>query len=369
MNLFKNAKVIITIPEVFAELRDSKARDLLATLPFAIEERIPSAESIKAVSDFAKKTGDFAALSKTDLRLIALTHMLELEVYGSIAENNYKSLKSNLNLRTPSTKPAAAAAPAPSVVSNKGPEVAVTSPSAAINESPNAVETEVVVASDSESEDEESDDGENEDEPTNDSTEGPVDSVAQKVDQLTVTNETDAVTPTEGATEETPAVAAAAPKPSVFSWASIASKAPTAAPKPVAKPTTVVHSAATPSSTAAAAAATLSRPPLGQEDDGFTAVSSSHNHRTTSNIVSRQSGLGSSSAESSRMAGEDDGLGWINSSNLGVHLASGGGQFGMLSTEAAAAAPAAGGESKKSKKKKNKRRVVKVACVTTDFSM
>jgi rRNA maturation endonuclease Nob1 len=34
------------------------------------------------VAAFAKKTGDFSAISKTDLRLIALTHMLEVELNG-----------------------------------------------------------------------------------------------------------------------------------------------------------------------------------------------------------------------------------------------------------------------------------------------
>ncbi len=36
------------------------------------------------VFDYAKKTGDYAALSKTDLKLVALTYMMEMEVYGSI---------------------------------------------------------------------------------------------------------------------------------------------------------------------------------------------------------------------------------------------------------------------------------------------
>ncbi len=36
------------------------------------------------VIDHAKKTGDFAALSKTDLKLIALAYMLEIEIYGSV---------------------------------------------------------------------------------------------------------------------------------------------------------------------------------------------------------------------------------------------------------------------------------------------
>jgi rRNA maturation endonuclease Nob1 len=40
------------------------------------------------VANFARKTGDFAALSKTDLKLIALTYMLEKEVNGSVIPPN-----------------------------------------------------------------------------------------------------------------------------------------------------------------------------------------------------------------------------------------------------------------------------------------
>lgn len=98
LNLFGEAKVIVTVAEVMSEIRDSKARELLAKLPFPIEERTPSVEAMKtglsyvliiiftcyvlwllSVYDFAKKTGDFAALSKTDLKLISLTYMLEKE--------------------------------------------------------------------------------------------------------------------------------------------------------------------------------------------------------------------------------------------------------------------------------------------------
>jgi RNA-binding protein NOB1 len=84
LNLFKNTKTIVTVHEVLAEIRDSKARDLLMSLPYEIEERTPSAEAFRAVVEYAKKTGDFAALSKTDLKLIALTYMLEVEIHGSV---------------------------------------------------------------------------------------------------------------------------------------------------------------------------------------------------------------------------------------------------------------------------------------------
>ncbi len=48
LNLFKNTKCIVTVPEVIAEIRDSKARDLLNSLPFEIEERVPSVDAFKA---------------------------------------------------------------------------------------------------------------------------------------------------------------------------------------------------------------------------------------------------------------------------------------------------------------------------------
>jgi RNA-binding protein NOB1 len=35
------------------------------------------------VIEFSKKTGDYAILSKVDLKLLALTYMLEVEAHGS----------------------------------------------------------------------------------------------------------------------------------------------------------------------------------------------------------------------------------------------------------------------------------------------
>lgn len=48
LNLLKNSKKIVTVAEVIAEIRDSKARDLLNFLPYEIEERTPSSEAFKA---------------------------------------------------------------------------------------------------------------------------------------------------------------------------------------------------------------------------------------------------------------------------------------------------------------------------------
>lgn len=59
------------------EIRDSRARLFFESLPYTMELMTPTEQSMKFVANFAKQTGDFAALSLTDLKLIALTHTLE----------------------------------------------------------------------------------------------------------------------------------------------------------------------------------------------------------------------------------------------------------------------------------------------------
>ena len=78
-----DAEQLVTVPEVLREVRDPAARHLLATLPCEVEVREPSDEAMAAVSRFAKLTGDLPALSTVDLRVLALTWMLEKE-YGGL---------------------------------------------------------------------------------------------------------------------------------------------------------------------------------------------------------------------------------------------------------------------------------------------
>ncbi|KAI8919841.1 Nin one binding Zn-ribbon like-domain-containing protein [Powellomyces hirtus] len=72
----------VTIPEVLREIRDARSRAGLTTLAFELETRIPSADALAAVVAFSKKTGDFGALSAVDLKVLALTYMLEKEARG-----------------------------------------------------------------------------------------------------------------------------------------------------------------------------------------------------------------------------------------------------------------------------------------------
>merc|ERR1719233_1313303 len=48
-------------------------------MPLDISYRQPSAEAVKKVSDFARKTGDYASLSAVDIRVLAVTYDLEVD--------------------------------------------------------------------------------------------------------------------------------------------------------------------------------------------------------------------------------------------------------------------------------------------------
>jgi RNA-binding protein NOB1 len=76
------AKTICTITEVLNEIRDSKSRQLLEKLPYKIEIMTPSDKALKEVVAFCRKTGDFNALSLTDIKLIALVYTLESSLFS-----------------------------------------------------------------------------------------------------------------------------------------------------------------------------------------------------------------------------------------------------------------------------------------------
>lgn len=74
---------LITLTEVTEEIRDKDTKQRLRNLPFQLQFMEPNPESIKFVTDFSKKTGDYASLSATDIKVIALTYMLEIRHIGS----------------------------------------------------------------------------------------------------------------------------------------------------------------------------------------------------------------------------------------------------------------------------------------------
>lgn len=74
---------LITLSDVTEEIRDKETKQRLRCLPYQLQFMEPDPESIKFVTDFSKKTGDYASLSATDIRVIALTYMLEIRHVGS----------------------------------------------------------------------------------------------------------------------------------------------------------------------------------------------------------------------------------------------------------------------------------------------
>ncbi|KAK7207854.1 Nin one binding Zn-ribbon like-domain-containing protein [Myxozyma melibiosi] len=76
------ADEFLTTPSVYNEIRDERARQNLLLWGDRLVVRQPNAKYLQIVSDFARKTGDYAVLSSTDLQIIALTYELECEKNG-----------------------------------------------------------------------------------------------------------------------------------------------------------------------------------------------------------------------------------------------------------------------------------------------
>eukprot|EP00871_Galdieria_phlegrea_P005322 jgi/Galph1/5791/GphlegSOOS_G4433.1 len=74
---------IYTVPQVFQEVRDPRAREQLNKIQSVIQVKEPDKRALKAVIEFAKKTGDFPHLSRVDIQILALTLELELARNGT----------------------------------------------------------------------------------------------------------------------------------------------------------------------------------------------------------------------------------------------------------------------------------------------
>ncbi|XP_058082531.1 RNA-binding NOB1-like protein [Magnolia sinica] len=77
------ADKFVSVREVLEEVRDPVSRRRLDFLPFTVETMEPSPDALKKVINFAKATGDLQTLSDVDLKLIALTYMLEAQFHGT----------------------------------------------------------------------------------------------------------------------------------------------------------------------------------------------------------------------------------------------------------------------------------------------
>ncbi|KAL0481555.1 20S-pre-rRNA D-site endonuclease nob1 [Acrasis kona] len=83
----------VTTSQVIGEIRDSRSKYILNTLPFQLKLREPQKESIQFISEYAKRTGDYGNLSSCDLGILALTYEIENELNGN---TNIKPLPKEL---------------------------------------------------------------------------------------------------------------------------------------------------------------------------------------------------------------------------------------------------------------------------------
>lgn len=84
--------VLGTTSSVLNELKDQKAKDLINSLPFELKVELPSQKAMKAVREFAAKTGDIVSLSDTDLEVIAIAYD-ECEKRGLLEKLNREPKK------------------------------------------------------------------------------------------------------------------------------------------------------------------------------------------------------------------------------------------------------------------------------------
>ncbi|GAM83916.1 hypothetical protein ANO11243_019060 [Dothideomycetidae sp. 11243] len=82
-SLLAQSEELITVPAIISEIRDATTRSRVETtlVPF-LKLRSPSEASMKFVTDFARKTGDAAVLSRVDLQIAALAYEVECERNG-----------------------------------------------------------------------------------------------------------------------------------------------------------------------------------------------------------------------------------------------------------------------------------------------
>merc|ERR1719250_1871 len=70
-------------------------------MPLDLSYRQPSAEAVKKISDFARKTGDYASLSAVDIRVLAVTYDLEVEMVGTSHLRSEPVIKKTTNFYHP----------------------------------------------------------------------------------------------------------------------------------------------------------------------------------------------------------------------------------------------------------------------------
>lgn len=81
--LHEVASNIVTCADVVKEITSKRQLRRLVVLPYDLEVKEVYPENITVITEFSKKTGDYASLSATDIKVMALTYQLEKEKVGT----------------------------------------------------------------------------------------------------------------------------------------------------------------------------------------------------------------------------------------------------------------------------------------------
>lgn len=100
---------VYSVSGVVSEIKDANTRASLQVLPYEFHFKEPSSDSIKFVSQFARKTGDYTNLSAVDLNLIALTYQLckenmDKDEFDQLKQEPIKNYQPLINANTLGTK-------------------------------------------------------------------------------------------------------------------------------------------------------------------------------------------------------------------------------------------------------------------------
>jgi RNA-binding protein NOB1 len=76
------AENVFTIQEVLDEIKNNRQFKALAVLPYSLEVKQVDQDAIKVITEFSKKSGDYATLSATDIKVLALAYQLEKQIVG-----------------------------------------------------------------------------------------------------------------------------------------------------------------------------------------------------------------------------------------------------------------------------------------------
>lgn len=108
--LLLTASIVYTTPSVIAEIRDNQSRNTLSDAleivagiegkARELKVRTPTAESLSVVCTFARKTGDYRSLSRTDIEVLALQYEIDVQECGGSNEhlrlNKFDDMKTKL---------------------------------------------------------------------------------------------------------------------------------------------------------------------------------------------------------------------------------------------------------------------------------